>query len=266
LKYILSWSGGKDSTASIILAHENKEPLDAIVFSEVMYDKKNNISGEHPAHIDFIKNKAKPLFESWGYEVLILHGERDYLDCFYRVIKHPRKHKEHKGQYFGFPATGRCSVKRDCKERPIKEYYKSLNEEYVQYVGICKDEPERLKSLLRDSTKCSLLEKYGYTKEMARKKCEEYGLLSPCYELSKRGGCWFCPNAKLEEHREIRNLYPQAWNQFVSLEQENNLAFDKWSVYSDSLQEREKLLKTQESYQQMSIWDFLLYEEKKHEE
>ncbi len=39
MKYIASWSGGKDSTASIILAHEHNEPLDLIIFSEVMFDK-----------------------------------------------------------------------------------------------------------------------------------------------------------------------------------------------------------------------------------
>lgn len=50
MKYIASWSGGKDSTASIILAHEHNEPLDLIIFSEVMFDE--NISGELPEHID----------------------------------------------------------------------------------------------------------------------------------------------------------------------------------------------------------------------
>lgn len=62
MKYIASCSGGKDSIATIILAHEHKEPLDLIIFSEVMFDDK--ISGELPEHIDFIKNKAFPLFES----------------------------------------------------------------------------------------------------------------------------------------------------------------------------------------------------------
>ena len=42
MKYIASWSGGKDSTASIILAHEHNELLDLIIFSEVMFDE--NIS------------------------------------------------------------------------------------------------------------------------------------------------------------------------------------------------------------------------------
>ena len=53
IKYIASWSGGKDSTATIILAHIHHEPLDEIIFSEVMFDEK--ISGEIPEHIDFIK-------------------------------------------------------------------------------------------------------------------------------------------------------------------------------------------------------------------
>ena len=85
MKYIASWSGGKDSTASIILAHEHNEPLDLIIFSEVMFDK--NISGELPEHIDFIKNTAIPVFNSWGYEVKILRSDKTYLDSFYQIRK-----------------------------------------------------------------------------------------------------------------------------------------------------------------------------------
>ena len=46
MKDIASWRGGKDSTASIILAHEHNEPLDLIIFSEVMFDEE--ISGRVP--------------------------------------------------------------------------------------------------------------------------------------------------------------------------------------------------------------------------
>ena len=37
-KYIASCSFGKDSVATVILAKENNEPLDEIVYCEVMYD------------------------------------------------------------------------------------------------------------------------------------------------------------------------------------------------------------------------------------
>ena len=78
--YVASWSGGKDSTASIILCHEHNEPLDLIIFSEVMFDK--NISGELPEHIDFI-HKCIKTFEEWGYKTEILHSDKTYIDCFH---------------------------------------------------------------------------------------------------------------------------------------------------------------------------------------
>lgn len=234
----------------------NNEPLDIILFSEVMYDKKRGISGENPRHIDFIKNKAKPLFESWGYEVHILHAEKDYLQCFNNIIEKPTKILTNKGKKTGFPLTGLCNVKRDCKERPIKEFLKNLNDKNIQYVGICSDEPKRLESLHKLNNRVSLLEKYGYTEDMARQLCEEYGLLSPCYELSKRGGCWFCPNAKFEEHKEVRRVNPSLWKEFISLEKENNLANYKWNLYRDmTLHEIDEQIKFEDA--QLTIFDFL---------
>lgn len=117
MKYIASWSGGKDSTASIILAHEHNEPLDLIIFSEVMFDE--NISGELPEHIDFIKNKAIPVFESWGYDVEILHSDKTYMDCF----RHRTVRGKNVGMKKGFVMSGHCDVQRDCKLRPIKRFW-----------------------------------------------------------------------------------------------------------------------------------------------
>lgn len=74
MKYIASCSFGKDSIATVILAYLHNEPLDLIVYSEVMFDKK--ISGEHPAHLEFIYNKAKPTFENWGYKVKIVKSNK----------------------------------------------------------------------------------------------------------------------------------------------------------------------------------------------
>lgn len=255
MQYVCSWSGGKDSTASIILAHEHNEPLDIIVFSEVMFDLKNNISGELPQHIDFIRNKAKPLFESWGYRVKILRAERDYLDFFYRIIEHPRKHMEHKGMHFGFPTIGMCGVKRDLKLKPMNDFFKRMNDDITHYVGICADEKKRLESLSKLDDRVSLLDKYGVTEQMAYEKCVEYDLLSPCYQFSKRGGCWMCPNAKLAEHAEIKRLYPEVWKRFVSLENEENIANYKFNIYGKTLHEIDEEIMWSEK--QMTIFDLL---------
>ena len=218
-----------------------------------MYDRKKNISGENPYHIDFIYNTAKPLFESWGYEVLVLRANTDYLEYFNKIIERPRKHLEHKGMKRGFPISRQCGIKRDCKEKPMKQYLKSLNNDYIQYVGIAIDEPLRLQSMHKDNSKISLLEKYEYTEDMATILCKKYGLLSPTYSLSNRGGCWFCPNAKLKEHEDIKKIYPDAWKQFVKLESMPNIAGNKWNVFSEvSLKQRDEYL--EKGYYQITLF------------
>ena len=183
-KYIASFSGGKDSTATIILAHERGEPLDLIIFSEVMFDE--NISGELPEHIDFVKNKCIPLFASWGYETKILHAKMNYMDIFMR--EPTRGKRAGMGLKTGFPMAGKCQINRSVKVQPIKDFLKNMDpEEYMQYLGIAIDEPKRLEQL-RGTNRISLLEKYGYTEKMALELCKKYDLLSPIYDFAPRGG------------------------------------------------------------------------------
>ncbi len=137
--YITSWSGGKDSTASIILEHLHGLPPSDIIFSEVMFDKKRGISGELPEHIDFVKNKAIPIFESWGHKVKILHSDKDYLDMFFHVITRS-KTPEHNGKIYGFPIGGMCALNREVKTAPISRYIKQYPKgKAIQYVGIAAD-------------------------------------------------------------------------------------------------------------------------------
>lgn len=145
--YFHSWSGGKDSTASIILDHIHELPPSKIIMSEVMFDNKRGISGELPEHMEWVHNKAIPQFKAWGYEVEILHDDKDYLDLFYHIIT-KTQNSARLGKYAGFPIAGMCAVNRDCKIRPITRYYKTVSKAFIQYVGIAIDEPKRLARLL----------------------------------------------------------------------------------------------------------------------
>lgn len=187
MKYIASFSGGKDSTASIILAHEHGEPLNLIIFSEVMFDHET--SGELSEHIEFIKNKCIPLFEKWGYKTKILHSDLTYMDIF---MREPTRGKRFgTGMIAGFPMVGKCAVNRSCKVKPIKDFLKSISEEFTQYIGIAVDEPIRLDRIVQSKNKISLLEKYEYTEQMAFDLCKRYDLLSPTYDFAKRGAAGF---------------------------------------------------------------------------
>ena len=52
MKHILTCSFGKDSIATALLALQHGEPLDELVYSEVMFS--DTVSGELPEHKRFI--------------------------------------------------------------------------------------------------------------------------------------------------------------------------------------------------------------------
>lgn len=117
--YFHSWSGGKDSTASIILDHLYDLPPSKIIMSEVMFDRKRNISGELPEHMDWVHGTAIPLFQSWGYEVEILRADKDYLDLFFHKVEKSKK-PERIGKSVGFLIGGMCNAYRSLKIKPMQ--------------------------------------------------------------------------------------------------------------------------------------------------
>lgn len=205
-----------------------------------MFDE--NISGELPEHIDFIKNKCIPLFKNWGYETRILHSDRTYMYCFDHIIEKPTKNWKNKGKKKGFPMPKHCDIQRDCKLRPIKKFWKEYKDEYVQYIGIAVDECERLDRIVKTANMSSLLQKYDYTEQKAFNLCKKYDLLSPIYDITDRGGCWFCPNAKDEELKFIRCKHRDLWCKLLDLELEENIIGNVWnnlkniSIYDKEMQ------------------------------
>lgn len=210
MRYLASCSFGKDSLATILLAKKHGEPLDEAVYCEVMFDK--TISGEVPEHRDFIYTKGIPALERMGIKVTVLRGKKTYVDLFTgRITRGPKK-----GMLRSFPVCGKCYVQRDCKLRPILRYQKTLPPDTVQYIGIAKDEQERLLRL--EGRQVSLLEKYNCTEQDAKELCRQAGLLSPIYQFTNRGGCWFCPNAKRKELRHLYDHHPDLWARMLELQ------------------------------------------------
>lgn len=223
--YIASCSFGKDSIATVLLALENNEPLDRVVFVEVMFDHERGISGEDPTHIEWVHSVAIPKLRTMGVEVDVVRSVADFVGKFYTVISQKSKKPERWGKYRAWLVQGGCALNRDGKLKAIRNYYSQFKQPVVQYVGIAIDEPVRLARL--GSNKISLLAKYGYTEADAWRKCEEYGLLSPFYELGyKRNGCWFCPNKPMKYYCHIRKNYPTLWEELQRLDRVPNKVSD----------------------------------------
>ena len=234
--HIASCSFGKDSLCSILLALEHGEPLDRVVFSEVMFDNEKGISGEIPEHIEWIYNVAIPRLESMGVKVDVVRGKKDYVTLCRRVLKDPKS--KNCGKCYGLQNQNPCYANSECKIAPVKKYFSKYKKEFdiISYVGIAIDEPKRL-ARLEGANKVSLLAKYGYTEQMAMAKCEEYNLVSPLYSIGYRGGCWFCFNANLERYIHIRKNYPEYWQALRDLYYETD---SRWFKYNKTLQEVER--------------------------
>lgn len=212
MKYIASCSGGKDSVATLIAAKIHGEPLDEVVYCEVMFDQET--SGEVPEHRDFVYKVLRPWVErELRVPFVIVRGKKTYVDCF--------NHKISKGQAVGkthgFAIPGMCLINRDCKIPPIKAYWKSQGQDVTQYIGIEWDEEERL-ARLDPKREVSLLQKYGITRKRATELCHEYGLYSSTYEVGKRNGCWFCPNCQDDEWARLIYKHEELFNKLLSLE------------------------------------------------
>ena len=215
-KYVVACSGGKDSVATILTALKYNEPLDEVTWIEVMFDKKT--SGEVPEHRDFMHNKLKPFCEANSIKFTVLHSSKTYYDVFHHLFTRGKN----TGWKHGFTWPRRCAVNRDCKLKVIHEY-KQLEKNLVFYIGIAADEPKRLKRL-NNKTEVSLLAKYGITEKGAWQLCKKNNLLSPVYEISRRNGCWFCPNAKDNELLHILNNHADLFNKLIEWENEKNVA------------------------------------------
>ena len=212
-----SCSFGKDSLATILLALMHSEPLDEVVYCEVMFD--DGVSGEVPEHRDFIYGRAIPFLERNGIKVVVLRSEMTYIRSFYRVLQ--------KGQSAGklnsWPLCGKCCIQRDCKLPPIRAYMRSLGSGVVQYIGIAYDEQERLTRLEAEKT-ISLLEKYKRPSVTPRTSANGLGSIPRPMRFQDRNGCFFCPNAKERELRHLYECHPDLWARLLECQGAPNKA------------------------------------------
>lgn len=252
MKTYLSWSGGKDSSASIALCYEKKIPLDGIIFSEVMFDNSRNISGEDPEHIEWIYNTALPTIERMSYKVNVLRSKLDYLYNFnYRFRK--SKIKERIGKKHGWLIGKRCWANR-LKVNPICSFLKSVGE-HKQIIGIAADEQERLKPNQR-----SVLIECGVRESDTFNVCRSYGLLSPIYDEEDRGGCWFCPNSSIDDFARLAKYHPDLWAELEKLSHDPDIVsqgFKYGRTFESVNREVQWRIKTLD-YKQISMDDQML--------
>ena len=104
--------------------------------------------------------------------------------------------------------------------------------------------------------------KYRFLRSMATRKRWRltYAVIMVCYrqytKLRSGGGCWFCPNMRPCQVRNIRDNHPELWIKLLELEKEENLIGNIWNTLKKiSVWELEEQYFWEEA--QMTVYDFL---------
>ena len=237
-KYIASCSFGKDSLAMLIKIKELGLPLDEVIYVDIRFD--DDISGETPEMASFIPKAEKILKEKFGIEVTHLRGVT-FKEQFYTV----KKRGKHIGDNYGFPYTIGAWCNDRLKMQPIKKYMSKQTDDIIQYVGIAYDEPERYERLNHE-THIAPLYDLKITEKEAMEICREYDLLSPIYETSFRGGCWFCPKQGLGQLRYLYHEHRELWDILESMEKDSFNTFRPKATLKDLGERFEKEKETKE--------------------
>ena len=218
MRYIASCSFGKDSIAMLIKIRELGMPLDEVIYCDIGFN--NKISAELPLMNEFIPKAEKILQEKFDIKVTHLKPKVTFIEQFYT-----RKLRgKHIGDNYGFPYTIGAWCNSRFKLEPIKRYLKEINDEVIQYVGIAYDEPKRYERL-NHSTHIAPLYDLKITEAEAYEICKKYDLLSPIYETSFRGGCWFCPKQRLSQIEYLYFNHKELWNELKKIEKDSHNTF-----------------------------------------
>lgn len=228
--YVASCSFGKDSLAMLIKIKELGLPLDEVIYCDIRFDSEP-LSGEMPLMRQFIPRAEKILQDKFGVKVRRISSEKSFLEHFYTT----KKKGKHIGDNAGFPFVVGSWCNSRLKTKPINKYISSLKKQgynVIQYVGIAYDEPERY-ARLNHETHISPLYDLGITERQAMELCEQYGLVSPIYQTSFRGGCWFCVKQNKSQLRNLYRTYPELWEKLKMLEKDSHNTFKPNKTLAD---------------------------------
>ena len=220
-KYIASCSFGKDSLAMIIKIKELGLPLDEVFYVDIRFDD-TPYSGEMPLMREFIPKAKRILKEKFNVDVVEVKSKITFVEQFYKV----KQRGNHIGDNYGFPYTIGAWCNSRLKLEPINDYLKRYKDyEVIQYIGIAYDEPKRYERLKDDPGKICPLVDLKITEDEAIEICKKYDLLSPIYDTSFRGGCWFCVKQSLPQLRNLYKTYPDLWNKLREMEKDSHNTF-----------------------------------------
>lgn len=200
--HVVSFSGGKDSTAMLLRMVEENYPIDIILFCDTGLEFP-----EMYEHIDKVEKYI-------GRKITTIKSEKDFMyhACEKKVVRSTSKISTITPGDFAYGYGWSTRLTRWCtrvlKTDVVNQYLRELRNDYeiVSYVGIAIDEKERIKG-----AKYPLVD-WGMTEADCLKYCYNRGFdWGGLYDIWDRVSCWCCPIQSLDALRNLKRYRPELW-------------------------------------------------------
>lgn len=209
--HVVSLSGGKDSTAMLLMMLEKGMPVDDILFCDTGLE----FPGLY-AHLDKVEQYI-------GRPISRIKAPHSFE---YYFCQHPIRRKrstvfaekygaDHLGYGWAGPKMRWCTER--LKNEPRERYLRKLRETYtvIEYVGLAADEGYRLerKNNQNPNHRHPLVD-WNITEAECLRYCYDHGFdWDGLYEIFCRVSCWCCPLQSLSELRKLYRHFPELWEQ-----------------------------------------------------
>ena len=215
---IISLSGGKDSTAMLLMMLEKKIKVDYIVFFDTEWEFPGMIK-----HIDKLEK----------------YIDRGIIRLKYKIPFDESFKK------WGFASFNR----RWCTDRKIKSINSFCNKHkpFTQWIGYSYDERKRIKKTI---DYCYPLVDWKVTEKDALEYCYKRGFnWGGLYKKYKRVSCWNCPLQSLSDLKALWRYFPELWVMLTKMQDQS-----EWQFRKDyTLEELDEKFRNEESYYQLEL-------------
>ena len=209
--HLVSFSGGKDSTAMLLHMMELGMKIDMVLYCDTWM--------EFPAMYRHVE-KIKKVVEDAGIQFVTLKSPESFK---YLLLEHPvKRHKPIPGNPKGYSWAG--SRSRWCtsklKQDLLSKFKNELQSKYdvIEYVGIAVDEQYRLE---REANKYHVhpLVDWEWDEATALQYCYDKGYdWEGTYEIFDRVSCWCCPLQPLKDLKGLWKNFPELWNELKEMD------------------------------------------------
>ena len=211
MKHIVSFSGGKDSTAMLLRMLQEKMPIDEIIYCDTGKD--------FPEMYKHIKQVDEYIYTNYAMSITTLKADKSFDYYMFDHVKTRGKNKCKKGYGWVTMRARWCTTL--LKNNVIDNYLKNYKDEgYIEYIGIAYDEPKRVKD------KRYPLVEWKMTEKDCLQYCYDRGFdWGGLYEHFDRISCWCCPLKNQKELKILYMHYPKLWIELKEMDKKSYKQF-----------------------------------------